>query len=142
VKREGSCPCGAVRYSIDGPVRDVLVCHCNACREATGAPWAASAAHRRDLIVEDASVLTWQSAGVSEHGARRGRCRTCGSVVFWDAPDRPTVSFAVATLEGGSTLEIAGHIWVTDGDGAPAPGERVPVYARGLPASVEVPWRA
>ena len=45
VKREGACPCGAVRFSIDGPVRDVLVCHCDACREATGGPWAASAAH-------------------------------------------------------------------------------------------------
>jgi hypothetical protein len=141
VKREGTCPCGAVRYSIDGPVRDVLVCHCAACREATGGPWPASAAHRRDLDVEDEAALTWERAAVSEHGASRGRCEACGTTVFWDAPGRETVSFAVSTLADASGLAIAGHIWLAE------EGEDVPVsvgapgYSRGMPASVVVAWR-
>ena len=30
VTSQGACPCGAVRFAIYGPVRDVIVCHCDA----------------------------------------------------------------------------------------------------------------
>jgi hypothetical protein len=142
VKREGACPCRAVRYSIDGPVRDVLVCHCAACCETAGGPWPASAARRRDLVVDDETALTWERAAVSEHGASRGRCQVCGTTVFWDAPGRETVSFAVATLADASGLEIAGHIWVAEGEERSLPAAGAPRYSRGLPASAVVPWRA
>ena len=135
--RKGACPCGAVRYSIDGPVRDILVCHCGACIAATGAPWAASAAARDDLNVADETALTWARAIVSEHDALRGSCRTCGTVVFWDAPGRPTVSFAAGTLEDGSDLEVAGQIWVGDAGARSSTTS----YPTGLPATVVVPWR-
>jgi len=141
VTREGACPCGAVRYSIGGSVRDVVVCHCEACREATGGPWFASAARRQDLVVEDDTALAWERAGVSEHEASRGRCHTCGTTVFWDAPGRETVSFAVSTLADASGLEVAGHIWVGAERGSVQPAG-VPRYGEGLPASVIVPWRA
>lgn len=138
--REGSCPCGAVRYAIVGPVRDVLVCHCDACRDATGGPWPASAARRDDLVVADGSALTWERAPASEYDASRGRCRTCRTTVFWDAPGRETVSFGVGTLSDASGLNVAAHIWV--GDAPAAAGAGVPQFARGLPADVSVPWHA
>jgi len=121
VTRQGSCPCGAVRFSIDGPVRDVIVCHCGACREANGGePWEASAAHRRDLSVEDENALAWERAGISQHDARRGFCRSCSAYVLWDAPARETVSFSAAALgEDARDLEVAAHIWVGDGQGLP-----------------------
>ena len=120
MRRYGSCPCGAVRFSIDGPVRDVIVCHCGACREANGGePWEASAAYRRDLVV-DASTLCWERAAVSEHDARRGFCRRGSAYVLWDAPARETVSFSAAALgEDGRDLEVAAHIWLGDGQGLP-----------------------
>jgi hypothetical protein len=142
VTREGACPCRAVRYSIAGPVRDVLVCHCDACHDATGGSWHASAVDRRDLVVEDETALIWEAAAVSEHGASRGRCRTCGTTVFWDAPARETVSFAVATLTDASGLEIAAHIWVDAAEHGSLPPAGAPMYRKGLPASVVVPWRA
>lgn len=141
MRREGACPCGAVRYSIDGPVRDVLVCHCDACLDAAGGPWPASAVHREHLAVDDAAALIWERAGVSEHGASRGFCRTCRVSVFWDAPDRETISFGIATLTDASGLEVAAHIWVRE------PGTRdgsfggAPTYRGGLPSAAIVPWR-
>ena len=36
--RAGGCGCGAVRYTLTGPIRDVVVCHCDACGEAAGGP--------------------------------------------------------------------------------------------------------
>lgn len=122
-------------------MRDVLVCHCNACHEATGAPWSASAVRREDLVVLDAAALVWESAGVSEHGASRGRCRTCREAVFWDAPGRETISFGAETLADASGLEVAGHIWVGGLEDAGISSLDAPRYRNGLPASEIVPWR-
>ena len=141
MRRNGACPCGAVRYSIVGPVRDVLVCHCDACLEANGGPWPASAVHRDDLAVEDAAALIWERADVSEHGASRGFCRGCRTPIFWDAPGRETISFGVASLADASGLEVAGHIWVRE---RATPDDSVggaPSYRAGLPAAAIVPWR-
>ena len=33
----GACMCGAIRYEIDGPLRDAGNCHCSMCRRAHGA---------------------------------------------------------------------------------------------------------
>jgi hypothetical protein len=123
-------------------VRDVLVCHCEACRDATGSPWPASAARRSDLVIADESALVWERAAVSEHGASRGYCRICGTPVFWDAPGRDTVSFAVATLADASGLEIAGHIWLAEAGDPSRPSANAPSYGEGWPASAIVPWRA
>jgi len=142
VSRAGACPCGAVRYSVTGPVRDVIVCHCKACRAATGGAWEATAARREDLVVEDDASVTWERAAVSAHGASRGRCRSCGTTVFWSAPGRDTVSFGVATLADPSGLEVAAHIWVDDAERRELLPADVPVAGGGLPASVAVPWRA
>jgi len=141
VTRTATCPCGSVRFSIAGPVRDVIVCHCAACREATGGPWPAAAAYRADLVVEDEAALAWERAAVSEHGASRGRCRSCGTVVFWDAPGRETVSFAAAALASGPALEVIAHIWVPDEEQAKLRVTGLPVEPLGLPESVGVPWR-
>jgi len=135
--REGACPCGAVRFTIDGPVRDVLVCHCNACIEATGGAWAASAASREDLTVVGDAALSWDGAAASDHDASRGSCRSCGTVIFWDAPGRATVSFAAEALTEASDLEVAGHIWTKDRRAVAGVS-----YPAGLPASAVVSWRS
>ena len=140
MSRFGACPCGAVRFSIDGPVRDVLVCHCGACREAAGGPWAASAAYRSDLVIEDEGALTWERAAVSEHDASRGRCRACGTVLFWDAPSRETVSFGVATLEDDAGIALAAHIWVPKQEREELLATGLRVEPEGLPASISLRW--
>jgi hypothetical protein len=141
--RAGACPCGAVRFSIAGPVRDVVVCHCDACREATGGPWGASAAVRADVAIEDASALAWERAPVSEHGASRARCRACGTVVLWDAPGRETLSFPAVLLgEDGRDLEVAAHIWVPEAERAGLRATGLPVAAAGLPPDVGIRWHA
>jgi hypothetical protein len=118
-------------------VRDILICHCDACIEAAGGPWAASAAAREDLTVVDETALRWERALSSECDTSRGFCRTCGTVVFWDAPGRPTASFAAGTLEDSSDLEVAGEIWLGETPASTA----AQAYSKGLPASVITPWR-
>lgn len=136
--REGGCACGAVRYAVDGPLRDVLVCHCGECVEAAGHPWAATAAHRRDLTLLAGDELRWRRGQTSANGASRGRCARCDTLVLWDAPARDTVSIGVDTLDDSPALVVAGHIWVSSDPGwAPPPDDHaeggLPAFPRGAP---------
>ena len=49
----GGCLCGAVRYEVRGPLRDVIVCHCIECRRYHGTSGAYTAAARDDLAIAD-----------------------------------------------------------------------------------------
>ena len=101
--------CGAVRYRVEGPLREVLVCHCVNCRRQTGRGWPATAARRSDLTVQ--GEVTWAPSPGSAYGARRGFCAACGTALFWEAPDRDTVSIGAGTLDEPDALEVAAHVW-------------------------------
>jgi hypothetical protein len=109
----GGCLCGAVRYRVDGPLRDVLICHCEECRRWHGHVAACTAARREDLILLEERGLRWIDSPRSDAGARRGFCAQCGSSLFWDGPGRPTVSIAAGTLDGATGLRIAAHWYVS-----------------------------
>src|SRR3954471_20240312 len=94
----GRCLCGAVRYEVRGPLRDVLLCHCVECRRWSGHVFAATAARRDDLVLTEDRSRRWVASPESESAARRGFCGECGSSLFWDAPERETVSIAAGTL--------------------------------------------
>jgi hypothetical protein len=130
-----------VRYTLTGPIRDVVVCHCDACGEAAGGPWAASATRREHLVVETPAVVRWTRAAVSSHGASRGFCLRCEGYLFWDAPARETVSFGIDTLDDrGAGLEVAAHIWVADGASSPLGAQGAEVAEEGLAPDTVVPW--
>ena len=40
---QGGCMCGAVRFEISGPLRNVVYCHCSECRKLHGTPFASNA---------------------------------------------------------------------------------------------------
>ncbi len=115
----GRCLCGAVRYEVTGPLRDVLICHCEECRRWHGHFSASTAARREDLVLTEQRGLRWISSPKSDAGARRGFCAECGSSLFWDAPGRPTVSVAAGTLEldGHTDLRVAAHWYVSQAGG-------------------------
>ncbi len=109
----GRCLCGAVRYEVNGPLRDVLICHCEECRRWSGHSSASTAARREDLVVLDHDSLRWIDSPRSDAGARRGFCARCGSSLFWDAPGRATVSIAAGTLDEPTGLNTVAHWYVS-----------------------------
>jgi hypothetical protein len=128
----GGCLCGAVRYEVRGPLRGVLICHCEECRRWHGHVAACTAAARDDLVVVADRGLRWIDSPRSDAGARRGFCFECGSSLFWDAPGRPTVSISAGTLDGPSGLRVAGHWYVTQqGDYYELPDDGQPRHERG-----------
>lgn len=125
----GRCLCGAVRYEVTGPLRDVLICHCEECRRWHGHFSASTAARRVDLVLTEQRGLRWIASPNSDAGARRGFCAECGSSLFWDAPGRPTVSIAAGTLEldGHTDLRVAAHWYVSQaGDYYELPADGLP----------------
>jgi hypothetical protein len=128
----GRCLCGAVRYEVRGPLRDVLICHCEECRRWHGHIAAFSAARREDLAVGDERALRWIDSPCSDADARRGFCGECGSSLFWDAPGRDTISIAAGTLDDDHGLRVAGHIYVSQRAGYDdLPDDGLPRHERG-----------
>ena len=109
----GRCLCGAVRYRVDGPLRDVLICHCEECRRWTGHFSASTAARREELVLTEQSALRWIDSPRSDAHARRGFCAQCGSSLFWDPPGRPTVSISAGTLDDATALKTVAHWYVS-----------------------------
>jgi hypothetical protein len=111
VTARGGCLCGAVRYEVRGPLRDVLVCHCVECRRWSGHVWAATAARRDDVLLVKQAALRWMTSPESESRARRGFCGECGSSLFWDAPGRQTISIAAGSLDPPTGLRTRAHVY-------------------------------
>jgi hypothetical protein len=127
----GQCLCGAVRYEVHGPLRDVLLCHCVECRRWSGHVFAATSARREHLHVLQSDGLRWVASPESESDARRGFCGECGSSLFWDAPARDTVSIAAGTLDQPTGLRLLGHVYVSQaGDYYELPEDGLPRYRR------------
>jgi hypothetical protein len=107
----GQCLCGAVRFTLNGPMHSVSVCHCGQCRRWHGHVGAYTNVKRADLGFTDASHLKWYA---SSDFARRGFCSQCGSVLFWDAPHRDTISVTAGSLDSPTGLSIDLQIFTED----------------------------
>ena len=103
----GRCLCGAVIYTVTGPLRPVVKCHCVQCRKTSGHYVAATAAPR-DNVAIDGEVTWFQSSET----ARRGFCATCGSSLFWDGGNH--LSIHAGTLDEDRGLRSRAHIYVAD----------------------------
>ena len=106
--KSGSCLCGAVQYTVTGPLRPVIACHCTQCRKTSGHHVAATSAPRDN--VEIRGDVTWYN---SSENARRGFCGVCGSNLFWDGAGENLSIFA-GTIDGTTGLQTQGHIFCAD----------------------------
>jgi hypothetical protein len=109
----GQCICGAVAFRVDGPLRDVLICHCTECRRWAGHAWAASAAYLDDLSFVEDRGLRWIDSPDSAHDARRGFCGECGSSLFWQEPGRDRISIAAGCLDAPTGITTVAQLYVT-----------------------------
>ncbi len=105
--KTGGCLCGSVTYTVSGPLRPVVNCHCVQCRKTSGHYVAATAAPPENVAIE--GEVTWFQ---SSDTAKRGFCGKCGSSLFWDGGKH--LSIHAGTLDGDSGLQSRTHIYVAD----------------------------
>lgn len=108
----GACLCGAVRFEIDGPIHDIVYCHCSRCRRAQGSAFAANGN-------VDAEVFTFRSgeelltAYESEPGNYKYFCSRCGSPVMNKNDAKPQwVRIRLGTIEDPIAERPGAHIFV------------------------------
>lgn len=107
----GGCHCGKVTFTVSGPLREVVYCHCEQCRKQTGLYVGATRTSNAELNIEGAENLTWYAASDQ---AERGFCSTCGSLLFWRAHGSANTSIMAGAFEKPTGLKSGFHIYVAD----------------------------
>ncbi|MBY0304839.1 MAG: GFA family protein [Sphingomonas sp.] len=108
---EGSCLCGAVRFTVTEPLTNIAACHCGQCRKQSGHYWAAAEMARESLSMINDATLRWYQ---SSEKARRGFCATCGSFLFWEPIDSDRIDVAMGAIEGPTATRLDRHIFVAE----------------------------
>jgi len=104
---EGTCLCGACRFTLPGPAGPVTACHCTQCRKLSG--------HYAASFDADEAHLAWQARdGLAEHaapgGGRRGFCARCGSSLWFRAADG-AFSVEAGAIAGPTGGRLVRHIF-------------------------------
>ncbi len=107
----GGCLCEAVRYTVNGILRDVVNCHCKQCQRTHGNYAAYTAIEKQALVLTEARGLKWYCS--SDH-ARRGFCKECGASLFWEPLNKDPICIAAGTLDAPTKLTAVRHIFVAD----------------------------
>lgn len=108
---QGGCECGAVRYQVRGPMRDVINCHCTQCRRIHGHFGAYTSVERAQLtLIIDTGLKWYRSSAI----VRRGFCGKCGASLFWDNEQLATISITAGTLDAPTGLKTIAHIYTAD----------------------------
>ena len=78
VERVGGCQCGAIRYAVTGPMRQLFVCHCDECKKQSGSAFAVSALFdRAGFRVTQGEPRLWTRKADSGREVRCLLCPTC-----------------------------------------------------------------
>lgn len=107
----GGCLCGDVQFTLDGPLRPAIACHCGQCRKQSGHYWAATSIPDEGLTFEKSEGLAWYRASDT---AKRGFCQTCGSTLFWKPDDAARSVVSMGALEMPTGLSLTDHVFMTD----------------------------
>jgi hypothetical protein len=109
---EGSCLCGAIRYTVPDKFTYALNCHCSDCRRATGSAFKAFAGIEREklrLTKGEGNILVFGS-----ENAHDVHCKVCGSLLYSVVRSGKFVHVTLGTLIDDPTIRPTGHIFVGD----------------------------
>ena len=127
VKRSGGCLCGAVRFEVAGPLREVLICHCKQCRTQHGHAAAFTGAPAEKFRFLEQRGLAWYR---SSEKAERGFCRECGSSLFWRRSGGSTLSVTAGSIDEPTGLVSGAHLFTASkGDYYELPDDGVERHA-------------
>jgi hypothetical protein len=107
----GSCLCGAVSFTVEGPLPKATACHCSMCRKTTGNYEAGVDVDKSAVTITGEANVTWFR---SSDKARRGFCRTCGSPLFFEFVESDWIGLMLGAFDGPTGVKVSEHIYVGD----------------------------
>ncbi len=108
---KGGCLCGAVRFTVAGPLPGPDACHCTACRKSSGHYFASTDVPKAAVTIEGEDRVAWFQ---SSEKVRRGFCATCGSSLFWDPVFRDWIAIAMGAFDRPTGTRLANHIFTAE----------------------------
>ncbi|CAM3956033.1 glutathione-dependent formaldehyde-activating enzyme [Vibrio aerogenes CECT 7868] len=111
---QGSCLCGAVKFSVSADFISTDACHCDQCRKWTGHFLASADIPRDSLTISGSEYITWYQ---SSEKVRRGFCTQCGSSLFFDPLDKVKhawTSIALGAFNKPTLTHLERHIFVAE----------------------------
>ncbi len=124
---EGSCLCGAIKYSVELNPDMIFNCHCQFCRKAHGADYVTVAIANGSTV-----ILSDEKHNLREHlndiGGYRAFCGNCGTRLMNSGPDKTAyLGIVFATIDTATDLTPVAHVnteskakWCTPYAGIPA----------------------
>jgi hypothetical protein len=117
--QNGSCHCGAIRYSVDIDLaQGTLRCNCSLCRKTRAwFAFAPAAKFRLDTGEGKTIRYRWTPEGKEQPNLTYHSCATCGVRTHAEGmgPDGPTVAIQVATINGLDRDLLVDRIRYVDG---------------------------
>lgn len=134
-KVSGRCACAGVAYEVNGPLRQVIACHCEQCRRTSGHFVAATATRKQNFQLLGQHTLRWYE---TVPGFKRGFCNRCGSSLFFEELQGDRISIAAGTLDDTQGMTIVAHIFAAEAGDYYAIDSSVNVSQQGA-HSIELP---
>ncbi|MFT3708942.1 MAG: GFA family protein [Archangium sp.] len=106
---KGECSCGAVKFELKPPLRNVVWCHCSKCQHWHGGPGPYTTCEKSAVSFQNDVGLTWWRVAKT---VERGFCRVCGSSLFYADSNETTWSIAAGSLNSPTGLKTSMHIFV------------------------------
>ena len=107
-----SCLCRGIALEIDGPVENMLFCHCSMCRKSHGTAFRARGRiHANQLRwIGGEDLMRYYESSPGEH---RGFCSVCGSNIFTKFDKRPReLGLALGILDDDPGNVPGCHVFV------------------------------
>lgn len=110
---QGGCLCGAVRFEITGPIRNIIYCHCSMCRKAQGSAFATNGivdANDFSFVQGEGDMTAYESSP----GQSKYFCQRCGSPIISRNTKRPEqVRVRLGVIESDLDERPECHIFVS-----------------------------
>ena len=109
----GGCLCGAIRYTVDAPIKELRACHCKSCQKASGAGGSVNAVlQSASFTLTQGTPKRYTTVADSGRTLHRYFCGDCGSQLYSQRATTPEVlGLRAGTLDGSAGLKITANIW-------------------------------
>lgn len=109
--KNGSCMCGAVRFTVSGELKPPDACHCVQCRKFSGHYFVGTDLPRGAVSITGMDQVTWYHSSVK---VRRGFCSRCGSSMFFDPPAKEWIGIAMGAFDDPTGTHTELHVFVAE----------------------------